>query len=287
LIRLALAVMCLCGSAQAEILLRQNGVMRWERDAPWFGGWSGIEISAQGTQMTVISDRGQIAEATLERSGGQLSGARITSNNALSGPEGAPLRRFAADAEGLAIAEDGRAFISFEHQHRIMEVDRATGRTSGRINLPFRAALGDNAGIEALAVGPDGTLYALAENPPSGGAAYPLHAYADGQWRVAAHIPQRGPFVPVGADFDPLGRLWVLERALTLVGFRSRIRMFVIDPRAPVEVTVLTTFPSQHDNLEGISLWQDAQGQLHLTMVSDDNFLRIQQTQIVEYLVEE
>ena len=72
---------------------------------------------------------------------------------------------------------------------------------------------------------------------------------------------------------------------MTPLGFRSRIRLFVIDPVAPQEFTVLTTVPSQFDNLEGISVWQDNSGQLRVTMVSDDNFLRFLRTQIVEFSV--
>jgi hypothetical protein len=287
LIRLALAVICLCSGLQAEPSLRPDGVMRWKLNAPWFGGWSGIEIRAQGTQMTVISDRGRIAEATLRRSGGRLAGVTLDSSAALQRGKGVPLRKKASDAEGLAIAGDGRAYVSFEHHHRIMQVDRSSGRTHSPIVLPFRNTLRDNAGIEALAIAPDGTLFAVAERAPAGGAPFPLYAYQDGGWRVAAQIPHRGPFVPVGADFDPMGRFWLLERAVTPLGFRSRIRMFVIDPRAPRETTLLTTIPGRYDNLEGISLWQDARGQLHVTMISDDNFLLVQRTQIVEYLVQE
>lgn len=38
----------------------------------------------------------------------------------------------------------------------------------------------------------------------------------------------------------------------------------------------------RHDNLEGLSVWQDAQG-VRLTMVSDDNFMFFQRTEFVEY----
>jgi len=285
LIRLVLAFACLCGSAEADITLSLNGVFRWQQDAPWFGGWSGIEVGADGTQMTLISDRGQIIEADLSRTDGQVTDLHITKSTRLSHPDGRRLTGTDTDAEGLATGEDGRSFVSFEHRHRIMEVDRQTGRSFGQIKVPFEQTLDNNGGIEALAIGPDGTLFALSERRGPGGAPFLLHAYSDGAWRVAAQIPRRGPFVPVGADVDPMGRLWLLERTLTPLGFRSRIRMFTLNPRAPSEVTLLTTGPARHDNLEGISLWQDAGGQLYLTMISDDNFLRIQQTQIVEYLV--
>lgn len=287
MIRLALALICLCGSALAEPSLRSNGTLRWQLDAPWFGGWSGIEVGADGTEMTVISDRGQILEATLQRSNGRLTGVNVLRNNRLGKSSGGRLRKKASDAEGLAIIGDNLAYVSFEHRHRIMRVDLATGRTFDRINLPFQNTMGENAGVEAMAIGPDGTLYAVTETAAAGGQPFPLYAYSDGQWRVSARIPQRGPFVPVGADFDRFGRLWLLERATTPLGFRSRVRLFVLDPSRAREYTVLTTIPARHDNLEGISVWDDSSGQMHVTMISDDNFLMLQRTQIVEYLVRE
>lgn len=261
--------------------------LRWSVDAEWFGGWSGIEVTGGGSLMHVISDRGRLVRAAMIRVNGALTGVRVQSSRQLGRAAGGELRNAATDAEGLALSERGEAFISFENHHRVMRADLETGQTSGRIALPFQEQLGDNAGIEALAIAPDGTLFAVAERAPEGGGPFALYAYADGKWRVSARIPQRGPFLPVGADFDTRGRLWLLERAVTPLGFRSRIRLFVIDPRAPREDTVLTTIPARYDNLEGLSVWEDAQGQTRVTMVSDDNFLRILRTQIVEYTVRE
>ena len=48
------------------------------------------------------------------------------------------------------------------------------------------------------------------------------------------------------------------------------------------EEILLTTRPLQYDNLEGISVWDDGQG-IRLTMISDDNFLIVQRTELVEY----
>lgn len=259
--------------------------MRWELDAPWFGGWSGIEIADKGNLMTVINDRGQMVHAALRRSGGQITGVAVQTVLQLGRPDGSPLRKKAGDSEGLAIANDGSAFISFEHRHRIMQVDLASGRSFGRIPLPFDNTLGPNSGIEALAISSDGALFAIPEQAAEDGGPFPVYVYAKGAWRTSAYIPQRGPFVPVGADFDPMGRLWLLERAVTPFGFRSRIRMFVINTAAPREYTVLTTLPSRFDNLEGISVWLDEHDTLRVTMVSDDNFLRLLRTQIVEFSV--
>ena len=48
------------------------------------------------------------------------------------------------------------------------------------------------------------------------------------------------------------------------------------------EEILLTTRPLQYDNLEGIAVWADGQG-IRITMVSDDNFLFVQRTELVEY----
>lgn len=259
--------------------------MHWELDAAWFGGWSGIEMADKGNRMTAMNDRGQMVHTTLQREDGKITGVAVQSRVRLRDPGGSDLRGNDSDSEGLAIADDGSAYISFEQRHRIMQVDLTSGRTFGSVSLPFDNTLGSNSGIEALAVSADGTLFAIPEQPPEDGGPFPVYTYHSGVWQTSAYIPQRGPFVPVGADFDPMGRLWLLERAVTPLGFRSRIRLFVIDPVAPREFTVLTTAPLQFDNLEGISVWQDDHGQLRVTMVSDDNFLRFLRTQIVEFSV--
>jgi hypothetical protein len=46
---------------------------------------------------------------------------------------------------------------------------------------------------------------------------------------------------------------------------------------------VLETKTGDFDNLEGISVWRDATGAIRVTMVSDDNFMFFQQTQLVEF----
>lgn len=282
-----MVLICLCASVQAEPSLKHVGSLRWERSEAWFGGWSGIEITDNGSQMTVISDRGQVTQAKLQRTNRRISGVGILSTKRLSKSAGQRLHKKASDAEGLAIAGDGTAFVSFEHRHRIMQTNLATGLTSGRIELPFKNTVGDNSGIEALAINAEGTLFAVPERPQDGGGPFPLYAYKNGAWRVSAHIPRRGPFRPVGADFDTKGRLWLLERAVTPLGFRSRIRLFIIDPNAPSEHTLLTTIPARYDNLEGISVWNAKDGQMHVTLISDDNFMHILRTQIVEYTVSE
>jgi hypothetical protein len=102
---------------------------------------------------------------------------------------------------------------------------------------------------------------------------FPLFVF-DGAWTQPFTIPRDGAFLPVGADFGPDGRLYLLERDFRgLAGFAARVRAFAIGPDGPGPAeTVLETDPGTHDNLEGLSVWRDGAGALRLTMVSDDNF---------------
>jgi len=135
---------------------------------------------------------------------------------------------------------------------------------------------------------PDGALYTMPER--SGGASrpFPVYRYRDGEWTRPFSIPRRGPFLPVGADFGPDGRLYLLERHLGgISGFLSRVRSFRIDGDLLLdERPVLETSAGQHDNLEGIAVWKDKGGHIRLTMVSDDNFFILQRTELVEYRLE-
>lgn len=271
--------------AEPELHLETNLI--WQNSEEWFGGWSGAQASPDGKTLTVISDKGRILRAALLRENNRLTGVSVLSSAPLLAPNGSPLIGKHTDAEGLAIGANGRAYISFEHDHRLMEVDPATGQTFARQNPPDGLELQLNSGFEALAITPDGTLYTLPERSGGKHIPFPLYALKNGKWRVAAHIPRRGPFLPVGADFDTKNRLWLLERAVSPLGFRSRIRRF--DLRAPNldETTLITSTPARFDNLEALTVWQDPSGQTRALAISDDNFFAIQRTQIVEFLLTE
>jgi hypothetical protein len=84
----------------------------------------------------------------------------------------------------------------------------------------------------------------------------------------------------VGADFGPDGLFYILERTVSPLGFRSRVQG--LDDQV-----LLSTLPSKHGNLEGISVWRDSAGQTRVTMVSDNNFLSVLRSEIVEYSLQE
>jgi hypothetical protein len=180
---------------------------------------------------------------------------------------------------------DAGIFISLERLHEVWRVS-PDGEVIERLpRHPDFAALQGNASLEALAADAEGALYALPERSGSWTRPFPVWRYADGVWSRAFEVPRRGRFLPVGADFGPDGRLYLLERRMPLpFDFATRVRRFeIVDGQIVSEETLLETPPGLHDNLEGLAVWRDDDGAIRLTMVSDDNYSRFQKTEIVEY----
>ncbi|WP_177190436.1 esterase-like activity of phytase family protein [Tranquillimonas rosea] len=272
---LLLAAAAGCNSAD-RAPAEQVARVVWSGAEAAHGGFSGIEVGPEGRSFTAISDRGRIVTGTLLRdAGGTLTGVRSGPLRPLRGaPDATP------DAEGLAIASDGTLFVSAEGRHRILHYDGAGGPARPTRPAPAFAGLERNRGFEALAIDADGTLWTL---PEHGGDTIPLYRRDADGWQQVGTIPSANGFVPVGADFGPDGALYLLERKFFgPLGFASQVRRVTLDGPPRVR-TLLTTGPGTHDNLEGLAVWRDPSGALRLTMVSDDNFLFLQTTEIVEY----
>ncbi len=249
------------------------------------GGYSGIEVSADGQSFVAVSDNGNLLEGRLARTNGTLTGVADLRIGPLRAADGRQLGKLLRDAEGLARDADGQLYVAFERHPRLRAY--GPGRTVRDVTLPAGIAdLPRNRQIEALAIAPDGTLLAFAESPRAGTNGFWLWLYDGSGWRVGPPVPRRGNLVPVGADFGPDGRLYLLERVFRGIGFRSRVRRFAFQNGAFSAEEVLFETPlGLHDNLEGLSVWQAPDGDLRLTMISDDNFSPLQRTEIVEYRV--
>jgi hypothetical protein len=262
---------------------RLVGSFVWTEDDPRHGGFSAIELAPDGRGFVAISDRGTIWRGTLERDErGVVTAVRVAGADPLRDRTGAILTGPRGDAEGLAVAADGRIWISFEGSTRVRIEDRGDGLPDLLPAHPDFAAMQGNAGLEALAVAADGTLYAIPERSGRADRPFPVYRFRDGAWDIPFTLPRRGPFLVSGADIGPDGRLYLLERDFAGIGFRSRVRSF--DLAGGDERLILETGVGLHDNLEGIDVREDAAG-IRLTMISDDNFRFFQRTEIVDYLI--
>lgn len=258
------------------------GTYVWDGPGPRFGGFSGIEVTADGSGFLALSDRSMLVEGRFQRNDGQVTGITETGRHLLRTTDGEPLTGGRQDSEGLALGPDGQIYVSFEGLARIRVQPDVEGKPRLLPTAPAFADLQTNAALEALAVTADGTVLTIPERSGAQSRPFPVYRLQGDDWDVAFTIPRRGSFLVSGADVGPDGRLYVLERDFVGIGFRSRVRRF--DPDGGAEVVLLDTNPLTHDNLEGISVWDDGQG-IRLTMISDDNFRFFQQTQIVEYRV--
>ncbi|MGL4235098.1 esterase-like activity of phytase family protein [Tabrizicola sp.] len=253
---------------------------------PLFGGFSAIELTADGTSFVALSDRGAWMRGTLQRDdSGVVIGVTASPMERLKGSRDGPLDPRRADSEGMAQAADGTIYVSFEGVTRVLSYRAFAGSAK---NLPTSAEfvkLPSNASLEALAIDGSGALVAVAEDVRGSSGGFPVYRNDGTAWSVTGTLPREGTFLPVGADFGPDGRLYVLERDFHgLLGFASRVRSYGTEGDGfDGGRTEMQSGVGEHDNLEGLAVWQDPTGAIRLTMISDDNFKFYQTTEIVDY----
>jgi hypothetical protein len=235
-----------------------------------------------------LSDRGSIATGTLERDeSGAVTSATLDTLTPLKDISADTLKRFNGDAEGLALAPNGTAFISFEGNHRVWSYATPT---SNAVALPQHADFPGfqlNSSLETLAIDRDGSLYTLPERSGSETRDFPVYRFKNGAWTQPFTLPRRDAYLPAGMDIGPDGKLYIVERWFRGIGFSSRVRRFDMSNNGLTnEVTLIESSLGAHDNLEGIAVWHDGE-HIRLTMISDDNFKIFQVTEFVDYVVTE
>jgi len=277
--------LALGGTAQPIDQAEYLGTYVWTNKDANFGGFSGLELSADGRTFLTVTDKGYITEGTLQREGIRISGVTAAPLRELGDTDGGRLDRYEGDAEGLALRADGRIYVSFEAIHRVWTYSSVTSEAAWLPRHPDFEGMQNNSSLEALAIDGEGALYTLPERSGKLARPFPVYRYKNGAWSKPFAIPRTGEFLPVGADFGPDGRLYLLERHLNgIFGFLSRVRSFRIDGnQISDEQVILQTPTGRHDNLESIAVWQDGTGDIRLTMLSDDNFKIFQRTEFVEY----
>lgn len=256
----------------------------WTKERDGFGGYSAIVLTPDGAGFVILSDRAHLIEGTIFRHDGRIIGVRSSRMAQLDVPDALFVDPSVRDTEGLARDRQGRLYVSVESTNRVLHRD-GDGMWTALPDNPEIRSLPNNRGLEALAISEDGTIFALPEVSNDMRAPFPVFRFRHGMgWDKPMSITRKDGFLPVGADVGPDGNLYVLERGFGGFGFSSRVRRFELGEGENLDgETLLTTEPRRHDNLEGISVWTAADGTLRLTMISDDNFLFLQKTEIVEY----
>lgn len=280
---LALSLLASVAPAQDRAPLVLDAQITLDSTLRDFGGLSAIAVEADGDRARALSDRGKVFDLALQRDpAGSLTGGIVLGLRQLFIYE----PRIPLDSEGIDIGPDGSLFVSAEQIHEVLRYPpgRYWPEHMEKPELPFKH---DNRAIEALARDAQGRLLIVPEAPLQGDTEFAILRLEDGVWTRIGGWEKRDTFLVVGADIGPDGRLYVLERAASLLGFRSRIRRVDLSAPEAGEQVLYTSMLGQFDNLEGIDVWRDAAGQSRITLVSDDNFSLLQRSEIVEFLFNE
>ena len=268
-----------------------------------FGGVSAIRVGTDGAQFVALTDKSSWLTGRIDYDARRRPRGIATAVLApMLGPDGRTLAaRGWYDTESLA-GDGGTFYVGIERVNRIVRFDFGRFGVLARAEPipvpPGVAKLPNNKGLEALEFVPKGqplagTLIAISERG------------LDPQGNIRGFLiggPNPGEFsVRRSDDFDvsdcallPSGDLLLLERRFTWwSGVAMRIRRVpqaALVPGATIDgaTLIVADMAYQVDNMEGLSVHRSQQGELILTLVSDDNFSALQRTILLQFrLVEE
>ena len=280
--------------------LTWRGGLELTSPAANFGGLSGLLVSADGAQLTAVTDQGHwlMGQLTYD-SEGNLSGLENTFLGKLLDEEGTPLAgKEQQDAESLARLANGDLLVSFERDHRLWRY--ATDGT-GEVSFASRsfeipvpnalARLSANKGLEALVTLESGEIVALTEGRSATGT-HPVFLRKDDAWHqldyqgVEDHRPTGRPgyLTATSCCWSGVSPHWA--------GFPSG---WGLSPgprlnRAPrCKAAKLPGFcrPLTIDNFEGVATWQGPRGETLIALLADDNFSPLQRTLLLVFELED
>lgn len=262
------------------------------------GAMSSIVIGPDRTSFLGVMDTGEWYRGRIERdeAGIPTGIADFSVATLLTGDGDVDNAKWLVDAEGLAVRDD-QVLVSFERDARVdiyPADDPAATQPIGSlpILIPERE-LRANRGLEAIAAAP-------VDSPLAGAAVIVSERSLDPEGNVFAAVlegPRKGvffvrrhaPFDITDAAFLPDGDLLLLERRFSIAGgLGMRIRRIdgaAIRPGETVDGEVLmdADFGHQIDNMEGLDASVGADGEIYLTLVSDDNHSMLQRNLMLEF----
>jgi hypothetical protein len=266
-----------------------------------FGGWSGLAYDAKHKRFTAVSDTGHwLSFGRLTQDAhGPLTDRIAATFGPILDAEGNPISSHGArDIEALAIG-DKEIYLSYEsptsglYHAAQSDMDSARFRRLYPLAAAF-AALPKGYGIEAMTlVSPPGAepkLLAIAERPAAGQAAVSAWLIESAQTQARVTPLRLGNLDGYDVSeiaWSPSCGLFGVFRKLTWYG-RLKIKLAKLSISAEHAAIDNEEIFSAHsggaaiDNYEGLAVVDVAPGVCDLYVLSDDNFLPLQKTILMQ-----
>ncbi|MBK1868177.1 esterase-like activity of phytase family protein [Aestuariivirga sp. YIM B02566] len=282
--------------------LEWRGGIELASDDERFGGLSSLELSADGTGLLAVSDRGFWFKAVLVYTDDHLSGLKDAVMAPILGPDGKPYKgKVRNDAEALAGWEpmriDGKVIVGFESRARAGLYDLGKDGFKARfkdLKLPKAVAKGPpNQELEAIgrfASGPlAGSMLAISElNKDENG---DIRAWVwGGKKAFGFSIKQYEDYAITDLAILPDGDVLTVERsfsATSLPGMavrRIKTEDIVADGAVAPSLVFSGRMPFYRiDNMEGIAV-SKLNGETRVTIISDNNYRpQFQRTLLLQF----
>lgn len=265
-------------------------------ESGFWGGLSGMVVSADGTLLTAIADTGRWYRIGLEHdAAGALIGIKGAESGWLLNTKGRPPKdKTYGDAEAITALPDGNLLVAFEHRDRLLlykkpAQDHALTQPAVVAGAPPAIAkLPLNGGIESIARLPSGEYLLLSESGITADGDRLGWVGRRNKWAELRLAPT-GSFEPSDLALLPDGDLLLLERRVNLFdGFVSRLSLIdsatvlpgaVLQPR---ELAILAS-PLNVDNFEAVAARAAPDGSVLIYVLSDDNQRLLQRTLLLQF----
>ena len=240
-----------------------------------FGGISGLTVSENGENFVFLSDKSFFFKGKIIRDNlNKIIDLKILDKGQLSSSKGEILTGKNIDSESIVKIDKSGYYVSFESNNRIMYHE--TLESPGKF-IPKHSDFDKllfNDGIEALAIKENGELYALPELPPKGKDYHPIYKFNNNEWSIIDKIKIDQGFKVVDAEMIDDENLITLERKFSFYdGFKIRLRRIIFEKNIIKNSEILLeSLPWEYYNFEGLGKWKDSNGNIYLTIVSDNQF---------------
>lgn len=266
-----------------------------------FGGISALHMEPDGARFIAVTDNGSWLRGRVVYKDGKPDGIADTEMAPILGPNGEPLaKRGWYDVESLTESGD-YFYIGIERVERIVRFnlrrDGFAARGEDVAVPPDFKTFTYNKSLECLASPPKGSplagrLIAVTErslDKAGNHRSFVLPGSAGGRQVMRFSVKRSDDFDISDCAILPPGDLLLLERRYSIArGVATRIRRVslsaikegaLLDGPALIEADLAF----QIDNMEGIGIHRNAQGETVLTLISDDNFSVLQRNLLLQF----